>query len=136
MSLLHEELSSEIIKAFFNVFNTLGTGFLEKVYENAMLLELRSRGINCIAQKHVKVFYTEKQVGFYIADIIAEERIIIEIKAAENICEQHEYQLINYLRATEIEVGLLLNFGKTAQFKRKIITRNPSLSVKSVKSVF
>jgi GxxExxY protein len=74
-------------------------------------------------QQQVKVYYEDVQVGFYMADIIVNESIIIEIKAAENLCEQHEYQLINYLRATDLEIGILLNFGKSPQFKRKIVTK-------------
>ena len=119
---MQEHLTSRIIKAYYTVYNKLGYGFLEKVYENALVLELRRNGISCKPQQQVKVFYCDTQVGFYMADIIVENSIIIEIKAAESLCEQHEYQLINYLRATEIEIGLLLNFGKSPQIKRKIVT--------------
>ena len=114
----------------------MGAGFLEKVYENALLLELRNRWIKCKPQQHVKVHYEGFQVGFYIADIIVEDILIIEIKAAESICEQHEYQLINYLRATDLQLGLLLNFGKSPQFKRKIVSINPRKFKESVSSVF
>ncbi len=123
MSLEHEELTGSIINAFFKVYNTLGYGFLEKVYENALLLELRGRGIHCLSQYAVKVYYDNVEVGFYIADIIVNDILIIEIKAAEGLCEQHEFQLINYLRATDLQIGLLLNFGKSPQFKRKIVSR-------------
>lgn len=123
MSLEHEELTGSIINAFFKVYNTLGYGFLEKVYENALLLELRARGIHCLSQYPVKVYYDNVEVGFYIADIIVNDILIIEIKAAEGLCEQHEFQLINYLRATDLQIGLLLNFGKSPQFKRKIVSR-------------
>jgi len=123
MSLQHEELTGSIINAFFKVYNTLGYGFLEKVYENALLLELRSRGIHCLSQYPVKVHYNNEEVGFYIADIIVNEILIIEVKAAEALCEQHEFQLINYLRATDLQIGLLLNFGKSPQFKRKMVSR-------------
>jgi GxxExxY protein len=122
MELQHEQLTGNIINAFYKVYNTLGAGFLEKVYENALLLELRNRGIKCMPQQQVKVHYEGLQVGFYVADIIVEDILIIEIKAAESICEQHEYQLINYLRATDLQLGLLLNFGKSPQFKRKIVS--------------
>lgn len=118
--LLHKDISDLIIKAFYNVYNTLGYGFLEKVYENAMLVELQKLGLNARRQVPIKVFYEEELVGEYFADIVVEENIILELKAAENLREEHECQLINYLKATEIEVGLLLNFGKKAQFKRKI----------------
>ena len=118
--LLHKDISDLIIKAFYNVYNTLGYGFLEKVYENAMLVELQKLGLNARRQVPIKVFYEEELVGEYFADIVVEENIILELKAAENLREEHECQLINYLKATEIEVGLLLNFGKKPQFKRKI----------------
>lgn len=100
--LIHQEISDKIISSFYKVYNTLGYGFLEKVYENS------------------EVFYDTKKVGQYFADIIVENKIIIEVKAAECIAEEHELQLINYLKSTNIEVGLLLNFGKKPEFKRKI----------------
>jgi GxxExxY protein len=106
------------------VYNTLGYGFLEKVYENALYLELTSRGIECKTQQQIRVFYEGSEVGFYIADMVVENLVIVEIKAAEALCEQHEYQLINYLRATDKKVGLLLNFGQKPQFRRKIFTIN------------
>ena len=121
---LHKELSNKIIKAFYNVYNTLGYGFLEKVYENALLIELKQLGLECEKQKPIKVNYNNIIVGEYFADIIVENRIILELKVAENICEEHEFQLINYLKATEIEIGLLLNFGKKPEFKRKIFTND------------
>lgn len=121
---LHKELSNKIIKAFYNVYNNLGFGFLEKVYENALLIELKQMGFNCEKQKPIKVRYKQEIVGDYFADIIVENSIILELKAAESICEEHELQLINYLKATEIEIGLLLNFGKKPEFKRKIFTND------------
>jgi GxxExxY protein len=120
--LLHKDVTDLIIKAFYNVYNTLGYGFLEKVYENAMMIELRKLGLTAQRQVPIKVFYEEEIVGEYFADIVVEENIILELKAAENLREEHECQLINYLKATKIEVGLLLNFGKKPQFKRKIYT--------------
>jgi len=118
--ILHSELTEKIIKAFYNVYNTLGYGFLEKVYENALKIELSKMGLNVQAQKNIKVHYAGYEVGDYYADLLINDLIIIELKAAENICEEHEAQLINYLKATNIEVGLLINFGKKAEFKRKI----------------
>jgi GxxExxY protein len=115
----HTEITDIIIKCFYNVYYKLGYGFLEKVYENAMLIELRKQGLEAESQKHLKVFYDEYEVGNYFADIIVEDIVIVELKAAEGIAEEHEAQLTNYLRATTIEVGLLLNFGKKAAFKRK-----------------
>jgi GxxExxY protein len=120
--MLEQELSNKIIQSFFKVYNTLGYGFLEKVYENAMYLELINNGISCKKQYPVKVFYNEVIVGEYFADIIVEDVLIIELKAAEALVLEHEYQLINYLKATEIEVGLLMNFGKEPKFIRKVFS--------------
>ncbi|MDT8412189.1 MAG: GxxExxY protein [Vicingaceae bacterium] len=120
--LLHKDITDRIIKAFYEVYNELGYGFLEKVYENALFLELSTLGLICEKQKKINVFYDDQIVGEYYADIIVNNAVIIELKAAETLCEEHEFQLINYLKATEIEVGLLLNFGKKPQFKRKIFT--------------
>ncbi len=113
-------ITEKIIGAFYVVYNALGCGFLEKVYENALCIELKNRGI-CFTQQHpIKVYYLNQEVGIYCADLFVEETIIVELKAAENLCAAHEAQLLNYLRATEIECGLLLNFGKTPQIKRKL----------------
>ena len=120
--MIQRELTDKILKAFYRVYNTLGYGFLEKVYENAMLLELRDMGLRCERQRPIKVYYKDHQVGEYFADLIVEDGVIIELKAAEGLVEEHEFQLIKYLKATEIEVGLLLNFGKKPLFKRKIFT--------------
>ncbi|HPC97739.1 MAG TPA: GxxExxY protein [Bacteroidales bacterium] len=120
--LLHRDLTNKILSCFYNVYNTLGFGFLEKVYENAMMLELFKAGLNAEKQRPVKVYYEDVLVGEYFADIIVEDSVIIELKAAEGLVEEHELQLINYLKATEIEVGLLLNFGKKPEFRRKIFT--------------
>lgn len=123
-SLLHKDLSEKIIKCFFNVYNKLGYGFLEKVYENSMMLELKKNGILAEKQRPIKVLYDESVVGEYFADIIVGNTIIIELKAAEFLVEEHELQLLNYLKATNIEVGLLLNFGKHPDFRRKIFTND------------
>lgn len=127
MGILHEEVTDKILKGFYNVYNTLGYGFLEKVYENALYLELTSLGLKCERQKPIDVFYKNDKVGNYFADIIVENAIILELKAADNIAEEHEFQLINYLKATNMEVGLLLNFGKIPQFKRKVFTNRFAL---------
>jgi len=118
----HSDLTEVIIRAFYKVYNVLGYGFLEKVYENAMLIELRNMGLFVEKQYRIKVFYEGQIVGDYFADLIVEKTVIIELKACECLHEDHEYQLINYLKATEIEVGLLLNFGKKPEFKRKIFS--------------
>ena len=119
---IHSDINKRIIKSFYSVYNKLGFGFLEKVYENAMMIELMSDGLYCEKQKPIKVYYKEKIVGDYYVDILVENKIIIELKASEGIVEEHELQLINYLKATDLEIGLLLNFGKQAQFKRKIFS--------------
>ena len=120
MKYLHQDITEIIIKAFYNVYNELGYGFLEKVYENALMIELKSLGLKCEKQKPISVSFKGYNVGEYFADIIVENKVIIELKAAEGLVEEHEAQLLNYLRATEIEVGLLLNFGKKPQLKRQI----------------
>ena len=124
MAILNKEITDKIIKAYYNVYNSLGYGFLERVYENALFIELTEMGLKCERQRPIDVFYKEVKVGNYFADIIVEDKLILELKAAEGIVEEHEFQLVNYLKATEIEVGLLLNFGKEPEFKRKIFTNN------------
>lgn len=118
----HKELTSAIIGCFYDVYNELGFGFLEKVYENALMMELESKGFVVEKQKQIKVYFKKKLVGEYFADLIVDSNVIIELKAAESIREEHEAQLVNYLKATEIEIGLLLNFGKKPEIKRKIFT--------------
>jgi len=117
---LHSDLTGKIIKAYYRVYNTLGYGFLEKVYERAMIIELKHAGLKSVSQHPIKVYYEGEDVGDYYADIIVDDRVILELKAAVSICEEHEAQLLNYLRATDIEVGLLLNFGKKPEHKRKL----------------
>ncbi len=120
--MLHADITDKIIKAFYTVNNSLGHGFLEKVYENAMVIELRKMGCLVEAQKNIKVYYNKEEIGDYYADLLVDDLVIVELKAAENLCEEHECQLINYLKATNKEVGLLLNFGKKAEFKRKVFS--------------
>ena len=120
MELLHKELTDEIIKTYYDVYNELGYGFLEKVYQNSMFIELKSRGFTVEAQKQIKVHYKGKEVGEYYADLIINNLVILELKATEVIVKEFEWQLINYLRATDIEVGLLLNFGTKPEFRRKV----------------
>lgn len=119
---LHSDISKIILEAFYNVYNTLGFGFLEKVYENSMMIELKKLVLDVKQQQHIDVYYDDTKVGNYFEDLIVEDIIIVELKAAEALCEEHEAQLVNYLRATEIEVGLLLNFGKKPQHKRRVLT--------------
>jgi GxxExxY protein len=120
MELLHKELTDEILSAFYDVYNELGYGFLERVYQNSLFLELKARGYQVEAQKQIKVYYKGNEVGEYYADIIVEDLVILELKAAECLVKEFEYQLINYLRGTTIEVGLLLNYGKKPEFIRKV----------------
>ncbi len=122
--LLHKEITDIIIKTYYEVYNELGYGFLERVYQNAMLHELQENGLKVEAQKKINVHYKGLLVGDYFADIIVENVVILELKASEVLVYENELQLLNYLRATDIEVGLLLNFGKKAEFRRKIFTNN------------
>ncbi len=123
--MLHEALTDKIIKAFYKVYNNLGYGFLEKVYENAMVIELVKVGCEILQQKSIKVYYENHAIiGEYYADLLVENLVILELKTVENLAEEHEAQLLNYLRATEVEVGLLLNFGHKPEFKRKIFTND------------
>jgi len=120
MELLHKELTEEVINAFYDVYNELGYGFLESVYLNALAQELTTRGFQVEVQKGIQVFYLKRLVGQYFADILFENAVIIEVKATDFLVERNEIQLINYLKATDIEVGLLLNFGKKPEFRRKV----------------
>ncbi len=115
----YKELTEKIIKIFYRVYNNLGYGFLEKVYENAMMIEFKKEGIFAVAQFAIKVFYEGEVIGEYYADILVDNKVIVEIKAAKHLVEENEAQLLNYLKATDIEVGLLLNFGIKPEFKRK-----------------
>lgn len=119
-TILHEELTGSILKLFYEVYNELGYGFLEKVYQNALFNELKTNGFEAETQKKIKVFYKHNEVGEYYADLIVNNKVILELKAAEYISDAHVFQLVNYLKSTNIEVGLLLNFGKKPEFRRKI----------------
>ncbi|MDV6169612.1 GxxExxY protein [Flavobacterium sp. DG1-102-2] len=100
--------------------NELGYGFLERVYQNALFFELRARGFELEVQKRITVYYKGIEVGDYFADIVVNQVVILELKACDYIVDEFEYQLINYLRSTQCEVGLLLNFGKEPEFARKV----------------
>jgi GxxExxY protein len=119
----HSKITEIIIGAFYKVYNVLGYGFLEKVYENAMLIELQESDLKVESQKRINVLYKEYLVGTYCADLFVDDTVIIEIKAAESLREEHECQLINYLKATNVEVGLLLNFGKKPECRRKVFSK-------------
>ena len=116
----YKELTEKIIKIFYKVYNTLGYGFLEKVYENAMMLDFKKEKIPAVSQYAIKVFYEDEIVGEYFADMLVDGKVIIEIKAARKLTIENEAQLLNYLKATDKEVGLLLNFGPKPEIKRKV----------------
>ena len=109
---------------FYKVYNTLGHGFLEKVYENALVMELKKSDLAVNQQQGVKVFYDDKVIGDYFADIVVNGLVIVELKTSETLKSEHFAQLTNYLKATDIEVGLLLNFGNKPEFKRIILTND------------
>lgn len=117
--MLHQEITHKIIQSAYNVYNTLGAGFLEKVYHNALVIELQEVGLQVESQLPVPVFYKDKQVGDYYADLLVEQCIIVELKAIEQLHLSHEVQLVNYLVGTGIDIGLLINFGTSVEVKRK-----------------
>lgn len=121
--MLYEELSSQILKAYFDVLRNLGTGFLESVYENALCIELEEMGIPFIRQQHLMVAYKGHTVGEFVADIVVDNKIILELKAVAKLVPAHSAQLINYLTATNIKVGLLLNFGEGRDYKRVFLNK-------------
>jgi GxxExxY protein len=116
----HKELTEKIIGIFYKVYNNLGYGFLENVYENAMMIDFKKENIPAVSQYAIKVLYENEIVGEYFADILVDGKVIVEIKAAKTLALEHEAQLLNYLKATEKEVGLLLNFGPKPEIKRKL----------------
>jgi GxxExxY protein len=120
----HQELTKSIIGIYYNVYNELGFGFLEKVYHKSLLIELKRNGYKIDSEKKVKVYYKNEIVGEYIPDIIINDSVIVELKCVEYLTDIHENQLLNYLKATDCEVGLILNFGKDPQFIRKIFTND------------
>ena len=124
--LIHAETTEVILKSFFHVYNTLGFGFLEKVYENSMCVSLEAAGFAVKQQFPIDVVFEGVNVGDYFADLLVDDKVVIELKAAQAISPEHEAQLLNYLKATGLEVGLLLNFGPTAEFRRKVFTHNAS----------
>lgn len=115
----HKDLSEKLIEAFYKVYNNLGYWFLEKVYANALMIEFKRNGIPAIPQSPIEVIYEGETVGEYYADVLIDNKIIIEINAARQLVEEHEAQLLNYLKATDIKVGLLFNFGPKPEIKRK-----------------
>lgn len=122
--ILYKEISDSILKAYYAVYNQLGYGFLEKVYQNAMYFELKSKGLKVEAQKQIKVYFKNQLVGEYFADLSIEDKVIVELKACELLMNAHVAQTMNYLKATKIEIGLVLNFGEEPEFKRIVYTND------------
>jgi GxxExxY protein len=125
----HKEITEKIIGVFYEVYNKLGHGFLESVYEKSLEVALNSLGIKVLRQIEIPVWFRHHQVGTFSADVLVEDCILLESKAARALDPSHQAQLLNYLRATEIEVGLLLNFGLKPEFKR-LIFDNPRKSIR------
>ena len=119
---MNDHLTHQIIAAAYAVHNVLGPGFLEKVYENALYVELLNRGISANQQVGISVFYSQVQVGDYVADMLVEQSVLVELKAVEMLHPKHEAQLVNYLTATGLDIGLLINFGSSVTVKRKYRT--------------
>jgi GxxExxY protein len=125
-NLKYQEITENIIGAAYNVHNLLGSGFLEKVYRNALVIELLSLEFKVDVEKPIEVLYKGEIVGNYFADILVEDKVIVEIKAIKELSMIHEVQLVNYLKATGIEVGLLINFGTSVQVKRRVLDKQVS----------
>lgn len=134
MKYMHSDLTEQIINAFYKVYNQLGYGFLEKVYENALAIELRKRGYKVEQQVTIKVYYDGVIVGEYKADLLVDGLVICELKATRKLAKEHEAQLLNYLKATPYEVGLLLNFGIKPEIKRRATSNKNKPYLQSQKS--
>ncbi len=130
-NLLHKSITDAILKVYYEVYNELGYGFLEKVYQNAMYFELKSLGYKVEAQKQIKVYFKKQLVGEYYSDLLVEDKVIVELKATELLMNVHVAQIMNYLKATPIEVGMLLNFGEEPEFKRFIYTNDRKINLKN-----
>lgn len=130
--MLHHDLTEKIIGVFYDVYNELGHGFLESVYETAMVVALREKGLQVEQQVEIPVWFRSQKIGTFYADLLVEGVVIVELKAVRSIDPSHEAQLLHYLRATEIELGLLLNFGVKPEIKRKIYDNPRKKSVPSV----
>lgn len=120
-----DEITKRIIGCAFRVHNGLGSGFLEKVYENALCIELREAGFKVLQQHPVPVYYRNIMVGDYFADLLIDDQIVVEIKAVENLAPIHEVQVVNYLAGANLDTGLLINFGHSVEVKRKFRTYKP-----------
>jgi len=118
------DITEQILASFYAVYSTLGYGFLEKVYVNAVKIELERRGFKTAKEFEIKVYYAGQMIGEYYADLIVAESVIVEVKATKLLTQEHEAQLLNYLKATPYEVGLLLNFGPKPEQKRRSFDNN------------
>ena len=114
----HSALTEQVIAVFYEVYNELGFGFLERIYEEALVIALREHGISCEQQVAIPVWFRDRQIGVYDADVVVSEVVLLELKACKGLEPAHEAQLLHYLRSTNIEVGLLLNFGPRPQVRR------------------
>ncbi len=117
--LLHARTTDLVLKAFYQVYNTLGYGFLERVYSNSMVMVSGKLGLCIEREVPIRVYFEQHIVGEYCADLVADHVVLVELRAARAIAEEHEAQLLNYLKATTCEVGLLLNFGPKPEFRRR-----------------
>jgi GxxExxY protein len=129
--ILHKSITDAILKVFYDVYNELGYGFLEKVYQNAMYFELKSLGYKVEAQKQIKVYFKKQLVGEYYSDLLVEDKVIVELKATELLINVHVAQIMNYLKATPIEIGLLINFGEEPEFKRLYYSNDRKSNIKN-----
>ena len=134
MDFKHTDVTELIIKAFYTVYHTLGYGFLEKVYGNAMAVELRKLGLDVSQEARVTVYYDGEVVGEYCADLLVADAVIVELKAVKGLLPEHEAQLLNYLKATPYEVGLLLNFGPKSEIRRKAFDNSRKGSMRWVEA--
>lgn len=128
---LYKEETDGIIESSYDVYNALGYGFLERVYQNVFFQELQRRGFLCEVQQKIEVFFRGCLAGNYYADIVVNKHIVLEQKACASLCRGHEPQLINYLKSTDIEAGLLFNFGEHPQIRRKLFTNDRKINLRS-----
>ena len=117
----HKELTGEIINAAHTVHNKLGYGFLERVYHKSLFIELSKRGYSVEFEKQIEVHYDNQVVGEFVADLLVESKVVVEVKAADKYVNVFEVQLLNYLKATRLEVGLIINFGLSVEVKRMVL---------------
>ncbi|MCS5423136.1 MULTISPECIES: GxxExxY protein [Psychrilyobacter] len=126
---LYKELSYEIIGLAMEVHRELGTGFLEKVYENALMILFEEKNLKSRQQEPIKISFRNKIIGDYIADIIVEDKIILELKCTSKIIEVHKAQIANYLKATGKKIGIIINFGNKSLEIERVVMQNLSESV-------